>query len=72
MVVDIILYNGEQEILDIRLNVLYDYVGQFIIVEAPTTFSGKPKPLFFESHKGLFKKFADKISYYVINMTKIS
>ncbi len=64
---DIFTYNGEIEILDIRLHMLYDRVDQFIIVEAPTTFSGKAKPLYFESHKKRFSKFMDKITYFVID-----
>ena len=46
MVVDCLSYNGEKDILDLRLNILKPYVDQFIIVEAPTTFSNKPKPLY--------------------------
>ncbi len=64
---DIFTYNGEKEILDIRLNILYDHVDQFIIVEAPTTFSGLKKPLYFKEQEVYFTKFADKIKYFIIN-----
>ncbi len=64
---DIFTYNGEADVLEIRLNILNDVVDQFIIVEAPTTFSGKPKPLYFECHKERFSAFAEKIKYFVID-----
>lgn len=64
---DIFTYNGEVDILDIRLHVLADVVDQFIIVEAPTTFSGKPKPLYFKEQQDRFAEFADKIIYFVID-----
>lgn len=67
MVVDCFTFNGEFDLLEIRLNVLNDYVDEFIIVEAPTTFSGKPKPLYYEQNKERYAKWHDKIKYFVIN-----
>ena len=64
---DIFTYNGEKDILEIRLNILYDFVDKFIIVEAPTTFSGLKKPLYFEEQKEFFNKFLDKITYFIID-----
>ncbi len=64
---DIFTYNGEADILEIRLNILKDAVDQFIIVEAPTTFSGLKKPLYFEEQKNRFAPFLDKIKYFVID-----
>lgn len=64
---DIFTYNGEADILEIRLNILYDSVDQFIIVEAPTTFSGKPKLLYFKEQEGRFSPFLSKIKYFVID-----
>ncbi|OGI65825.1 hypothetical protein A3A95_01295 [Candidatus Nomurabacteria bacterium RIFCSPLOWO2_01_FULL_39_18] len=64
---DIFTYNGEADILEIRLNILYDTVDQFIIVEAPTTFSGLNKPLYFQEQKERFKPFLEKIKYFVID-----
>lgn len=65
MVVDAIIFNGEYDLLEIRLNILNEYVDQFIIVEATTTFSGKPKELYYEKEKERFAKFADKIKYFI-------
>lgn len=64
---DIFTYNGEADILEIRLNILKDSVDQFIIVEAPTTFSGLKKPLYFQEQKERFKQFLSKIKYFVMD-----
>jgi hypothetical protein len=79
-IIDVVTFNGEMDLLEIRLNVLNKHVDQFIIVEAPTTFSGKPKPLYFEIFlkdvkEGVYNitaEMLDKIKYYVIdeNYTK--
>ncbi len=64
---DVFTYNGEVDILEVRLNILKDTVDQFIIVEAPTTFSGLNKPLYFQEQKERFAPFLHKIKYFVIN-----
>lgn len=64
---DIFTYNGEADILEIRLNILKDVVDQFIIVEAPITFSGKSKPLYFKEQERRFSPFLSKIKYFVID-----
>lgn len=66
---DIFSFNNELEMLDIRLNVLNDYVDYFVIIEATETFSGVPKPLYYEQNKEMFSKFHDKIIHYVVNDT---
>jgi len=63
MVVDVITYNGEHDLFEIRYNILKDYVDEFIVVEAPTTFSGKDKPLYFNSIKDKY----EKVKYFVID-----
>jgi beta-1,4-mannosyl-glycoprotein beta-1,4-N-acetylglucosaminyltransferase len=63
MVIDVITYNGEKDLFDLRFNILKDYVDEFIVVEAPTTFSGKPKPLYFNEIKHLYPQ----VRYYVID-----
>ena len=42
-------------------------MDQFVIVEAPTTFSGLKKPLYFDEQKERFAPFLDKIKYFVID-----
>jgi len=66
MIIDVISFNGEFDLLEIRLNILSDYVDEFIIVEATTTFSGKDKPLYYEKEKARYKKWEDKIKYHIV------
>src|SRR3990167_5041530 len=44
MIVDVVTYNGEKELFELRYNILKDYVDSFIVVEFDKTFSGKGKP----------------------------
>lgn len=64
MVIDLFYFNGELDVLEIRLNILNDKVDRFIIVEYPQTFSGKPKELLYKKNKERFKQWHDKITYY--------
>lgn len=71
-IIDIVTFNGEYDLLEIRLSILDKYVDQFVIVECPTTFSGKAKPLYFDgsTHPEIyerFKKWEHKIKYHVID-----
>lgn len=50
MIVDVITYNGEEELFELRYDILKDYVDEFIVVEFDKTFSGKPKPYLFHPH----------------------
>lgn len=47
-IIDVVTFNGEYDLFDLRYNILKDFVDQFIVVESTETFSGKPKPLYFE------------------------
>jgi len=67
MICDTFTFNGEYDLLEIRLNILNDFVDQFVIVEAPTTFTGKPKPLYFENNRARYAPWLDKIKYFVID-----
>lgn len=66
---DIFLFFNELELLEIRLEILGPCVDYFIIVEATKTFSGNPKPLYYETNKELYKKWNHKIIHYVIKDT---
>ncbi len=63
MIADVVTFNGEYDLFEIRYNMLKDVVDEFIVVEAPTTFSGQPKPLYFEKIKD---KYPD-VKYFVID-----
>lgn len=43
MVVDIVLFNGEEDIFNLRYNILKDVVDEFVVVEFGKTFSGNDK-----------------------------
>mgnify|MGYP001212628194 CR=1 FL=1 len=61
---DCFQYFDEDLLLDIRLNVLNQYVKKFVITEATYTHNGAKKELNFNINN--FKKFKDKINYLVI------
>ena len=63
-IIDCTTYYSEDLMLDVRLNILDEYVEKFVIVESKFSHSGKPKPLNFDINN--FKKFKDKIKYLVI------
>lgn len=70
MVYDCFCYNGEEDILEIRLNILNEYVDKFVICEAMTTFQGNYKPLYYEENSERFSKWKDKIIYYIVPQYK--
>ena len=61
---DCFLYNGENLILDLRLNILSKYIEKFIIIESRYDHQGNKKKLNFKLDK--FKKFESKIIYLII------
>ncbi len=69
MVYDCFQFFNELDILKIRLNVMNEVVDKFVISEATTTFSGLPKPLYYEENKEMFKEFEDKIIHIVVDDT---
>lgn len=42
-IVDVICFNGEYDLFDLRYNILKEYVDEFIVVEFDKTFSGRDK-----------------------------
>lgn len=66
---DIFTFNNELDMLELRLNILNDYVDYFVIVESTETFSGIPKSLNYLNNKERFKKFHNKIIHYVVSDT---
>lgn len=67
MIYDLFTFNNELDLLEIRLNLLYNRVDKFILVEATTTFSGKPKPLYFRQNKKRYAKFNGKIVNIIVD-----
>jgi beta-1,4-mannosyl-glycoprotein beta-1,4-N-acetylglucosaminyltransferase len=64
-VFDVFTFFNEVELLQLRLEMLNDHVDCFVIVECVETFSGNPKPLYFEQNKHLFEKYLHKIYHHV-------
>ncbi|WP_023647931.1 hypothetical protein [Candidatus Pelagibacter ubique] len=60
---DCFMYFDEEQVLDLRLNVLYQNVDYFVIVESTYNHKGEKRNLLFNSKK--FEKFSDKIIYLV-------
>ncbi|KAG0347150.1 hypothetical protein BG004_008371 [Podila humilis] len=58
---DIILFNNEFDLLDLRLHELRDVVDTFVIIESKLTFSGRAKKLHYKAAAKQFTKFQDKI-----------
>jgi beta-1,4-mannosyl-glycoprotein beta-1,4-N-acetylglucosaminyltransferase len=67
-IVDCFIFYNELEMLTYRLNLLYNVVDYFVIVEARQTFVGNSKPLYFEENKNLFQKFHKKIIHIVVDL----
>ena len=67
MLVDCFLFFHELDLLEIRLDYLYEHVDKFIIVEACQSFSGKRKDFNFEKNIKRYEKYLNKIIYFKIN-----
>lgn len=58
---DCFTFYNELDLLELRLEELYDHVDYFVLVEANTTFTSIPKPFYFEENKDRYAKYLDKI-----------
>ena len=63
-IIDCITYYSEDLMLDVRFNILNEYVEKFIVTESKFSHSGEKKSLNFDINN--FPKFKDKIQYLVI------
>ena len=62
---DCFMYSDENMLLDLRLNILNEFIDKFVIVEAQYTHDGKTKKLNFDIKN--FLKFKDKIEYVIVD-----
>ena len=62
---DCCMYFDEDLVLDLRLNVLNDYVDKFVITEATKDHTGRNKKLNFNIEN--FSKFKEKINYIIVD-----
>lgn len=72
MIYDCFTFNGELDILEIRLNILDSHVDYFVLCESTETFSGKEKPLYYEENKARFAKWNHKIIHRVVSKREFS
>lgn len=68
MIYDCFMFFDELDLLEVRLEELYPVVDRFVLCEAPMTFSGKPKELFYENNKERFANYADKIEHIIAEL----
>ncbi len=61
---DCFIFYDEDLVIDLRLNILNEYVHKFVIVESKFTHSGKKRELLFDINK--YSKFKKKINYIVL------
>ena len=64
---DCFQFFDEEHILDLRINILNEFVDFFVMVESTTDHQGKSKKLNFDEKK--FKKYYDKIIYIIVDDT---
>ena len=66
-IIDSFIFYNEIDLLFYRLSILDEYVDKFILVESTHTFSGHPKPLFYNENKARFEKFNNKIIHVIVD-----
>jgi len=66
-IIDTFIFNDEVDMLNVRLEMLYDVVDYFILVESDETFKGNSKPLYYTENKNNFSKYNDKIIVIINN-----
>ena len=68
---DCFIYNGEEELLLLRLEYLYPFVDYFVIAEANRTFTGLQKPAYYELIADKLSKYKDKIRFIPVDFTAV-
>jgi hypothetical protein len=62
-VYDVFSFYNEFDVLEIRLQELWDTVDVFVLLESCTTYVGNPKEYLFEQNKDRFSKYLEKIRH---------
>ena len=62
---DCVMLNDELDVLEMRLNELREKVWAHVIVEAPVTHRGDPKPLYYAGDARRFRPFSERIVHIV-------
>jgi len=71
MLIDSFTFFNELDLLEGRLEYLYNRVDRFIIVESNRTFNCQLKQLNFKNNQNRYKKYLDKITYIVYENNKV-
>lgn len=66
-VFDCFTFFNELDLLEIRLQELWDTVDYFVLSEATISHSGKPKELHFDKNKARFEKYMSKIRHIIVD-----
>jgi beta-1,4-mannosyl-glycoprotein beta-1,4-N-acetylglucosaminyltransferase len=69
MIIDCFLFYNECDMLEYRLEVLFNSVDYFVIVESTLTFAGNEKKLFFKENSERFEKYKSKIIHIIVDDT---
>ena len=67
MIVDAFIFYNELKMLEYRLNILYEKIDYFILVESTKTHKGSPKKLYFNDNKDNFHNYLDKIIHIIVD-----
>lgn len=66
MLIDAFMFYNEFDILELRLELLDEYVDRFVLVEAEVNHVGGPKELFFQKNKERFARWLPKITHVIV------
>ncbi len=69
MVYDCFCFFNELDLLELRFNILDEYVDYFVVCESSVTHTGQPKPFYFEENNERFNKFLHKVIHLKITDT---
>ena len=67
-IIDCFIFHNEIDMLLYRLNILFNYVDYFVIVESRQTHSGHEKKINYHENIHLFEPFVSKIIYVLIDL----
>jgi hypothetical protein len=65
VIVDCFTFFNELDVLELRLSLLDTVVDRFVLCEAPVTFRGDPKPLYYAQNRDRFARWKDRIVHLV-------
>jgi len=68
-IIDCFLFFNELDLLEFRIKLLNKYVDLFFIAESNITYSGNPKPYYFDENRKRFEPWLNKIIYVRVKQT---